>query len=123
MGLLDEWSRRAAAGRREGRVEFLGEQTGFVEDTLKRDLILEFVTRPPVRRAYLVQVGAQPDAQPAVALCIVSDQANDHGLVRRVGEVFQRLFAKDAFLEVIFLSQEQEADLKKVSTPFYTRNL
>jgi hypothetical protein len=36
MGLLDAWSRRALE-RREGRVEFLGEQSGPVEDTLKRE--------------------------------------------------------------------------------------
>jgi len=39
MGLLDEWSRRAQ-DRRDERVEFLGEQAGTVEETLKRDDIL-----------------------------------------------------------------------------------
>ena len=43
--------------RREGRVEFLGEQAGSVEDLFKRDLKLEFATRPDIRRAYLARVG------------------------------------------------------------------
>src|SRR3569833_4157193 len=63
MGLLDEWRRRAME-RREGRVEFLGEQSGSVEDLLKRDLIFEFATRPDIRRAYLARDGFQPEAEP-----------------------------------------------------------
>ena len=43
--------------RREGRVEFLGEQSGSVEDLIKRDLMLEFATRPDIRRAYLAMSG------------------------------------------------------------------
>jgi hypothetical protein len=119
MGLLDPWSRRATS-RREGRVEFLGEQSGSVEDTLKRELILEFATRPDVRRAYLASVSFPPESEPAVALCILSRRPDDQSVVARVGEIFRRRFAKDTPLDILFLTAEQDADLARVCRPFYS---
>lgn len=119
MGLLDAWSRRAQE-RREGRIEFLGEQSGAVEDTLKRELILECATRPDIRRAYLARVGFQPNDTPSVALCVVSSRPDDKSLVMRVGEIFRRLFSRDAGLDIVFLTTEQEKDLAAVCRPFYS---
>ena len=119
MGLLDEWSRRAME-RREGRVEFLGEQSGSVEDLLKRDLIFEFATRPNIRRAYLARVGFQPDAEPSTAVCIVSNRPDDRSLVIRVGDIIRRRLGKDAVMDVLFLTAEQEADVVRVCRPFYS---
>jgi hypothetical protein len=119
MGLLDEWSRRAVS-RREGKVEFLGAQSGLVEDTLKRDLILEFATRPDIRRAYLARVGFESQSEPAAALCIVSRRPDDQAVVTRVGEIFKRRFSQDAPLDVLFLTDEQDAELARVCRPFYS---
>jgi hypothetical protein len=120
LGLLDEFTRRAAARRREGPVAFLGEQAGAAEDGLKRALTLEFVTRPAIQRAYLAQVGSQRDGTPTMALCLASKQPDDHAIVRRVGEIFERMFGKDAMLDIVFLSTEQETELGKVCRPFYS---
>lgn len=106
--------------RREGKVEFLGAQAGSVEDTLKRDLILEFATRPAIRRAYLAKVCFPPQNEPSVALCIVSAQPDDMSIVMRVGEIVRRRFAQDAALDVLFLSADQEADVSRVCPPFYS---
>jgi len=119
MGLLDEWSRRAVS-RREGKAEFLGEQTGSVEDTLKRDLILEFATRPDIRRAYLARVAFEGQSEPAMALCIVSRRPNDQAVVGRVGEIARRRFTKDAVLDVLFVTAEQDAELSRVCRAFYS---
>lgn len=118
MGLLDEWSRRAQEHRDE-RVAFLGEQAGSVEETLKRDLILEFATRPDIRRAYLARVTFQSDSTPSVAVCIVSKRPEDKSLLVRVGEIMRRRFARDAAMDVIFLTPVQEADITAVCRPFY----
>lgn len=107
--------------RREGRVEFLEEQSGSDEDLLKRDLILEFVTRPDIQRAYLAKVGFQPQNETSVALCVVSSRPDDRSLVMRVGEIFRRRSAADAALDVLFLTAEQEADIARVCSPFYRR--
>lgn len=119
MGFLDAWSRRAVSRRAE-RVEFLGEQSGPVEDTFKRALFLEFATRPDIRRAYLARVGFQAASEPAVALCILSKRPDDQGIVIRVGDIFRRLFSKDAALDIVFLTEEQDADLARVCRPFYS---
>ncbi|HEY5060421.1 MAG TPA: enhanced serine sensitivity protein SseB C-terminal domain-containing protein [Gemmatimonadaceae bacterium] len=118
MGLLDEWSQRAQK-RREGPVEFLGEQTGPVEDTLKRELILEFATRPVIRRAYLANVSFPPQGEPSAALCIVSARPDDASLVVRIGEIVRRRFARDVPLDVLFLSADQDAELARVCSPFF----
>ena len=118
MGQLDEWTRRAVE-RREGRVSFLGEHSGSVEDTFKRDLILEFSTRPDIRRAYLAKVGFEGQDEGSTALCIVSRRPDDRSLVVRVGEIARRRFAKDVALDVLFLTGDQEADVAKVCRPFY----
>ena len=118
MGLLDEWSRRAQERRGE-RVEFLGEQGGTVEETLKRDLILEFTTRPDIRRAYLARVNFQSDTTPSVAVCIVSKRPEDKSLLIRVGEIVRRRFARDAPMDVLFLTAAQEAEIAAVCRPFY----
>ena len=120
MGWLDSWSRRAGQ-RREGRVEFLGEQSGEVEDTLKRELLLEFVTRPDIQRAYLVRVGFPTEGESGVALSVVSKRPDDRSLVLRVGEIMRRRFGKEAALDVLFLTPEQEADVARVCAPFYGR--
>jgi hypothetical protein len=119
MGLLDAWSQRAMQ-RREGRVEFLGERSGAAEDTLKRELILEFATRPVIQRAYLARVGFG-EAGEAVALCVLSDRGEDRSLVVRVGELARRRRAADAVLDVVFLSAEQDTELSRVCRPFYSR--
>jgi hypothetical protein len=119
MGLLDAWSRRAVS-RRDDRVEFLGEQSGPVEDTFKRELVLEFATRPDIRRAYLAHVGFQATNEPSVALCILSKRPDDQSIVTRVGDIFRRLFSNDASLDVLFLTDQQDADLARVCRPFYS---
>jgi hypothetical protein len=122
MGLLDTWSRRALQ-RRDEKAEFLGEQSGSVENTLKRELILEFATRPDIRRAYLATARFESQTEPSTVLGIVSARPDDQSLVVRVGEIFRRQFPKDAVLDVLFLSAEQEADLALVSRPFYGTSL
>jgi hypothetical protein len=119
MGLLDTWSQRALK-RREGPTEFLGQHNGPVEETLKRELILEFATRPVIRRAYLANVRFQPQEEPSMALCIVSSRPDDTSLVVRIGEIMRRRFDKDVPLDVLFLSADQEADLARVCSPFFT---
>jgi hypothetical protein len=120
MGLLDTWSRRAME-RREGRVSFLGDQTGLVENTLKRALILEFATRPMIRRAYLATIAFDSAADsPTTAICIVSTTPDDRSLVVRIGEIVRRNVADDSVFDVVFLTEEQAREIDKVSRPFYS---
>lgn len=122
MGLLDEWTRRAIQ-RRDGKPEFLGEQSGAVDDLLKRDLILEFSTRPDIRRAYLAAVAFRPENELVDALCLVSRRPDDKSLVIRIAELVRRRRGNDAVLDVLFLKVDEESQLASVCRPFYSSAL
>jgi hypothetical protein len=111
--------RRPTEVRSEQRVEFLGEQAGPVEDKLKEALARELARFPEVTRAYLARVGFQPENKTSVALCVRSSGENTDAIVKRVGARFAELFDKTVFLDVLFLTAQQEVDLDRVCTAFY----
>lgn len=121
MGQLDQFTNRAHARRVEQQVNFTGAPEGGSYDGLKRALILEFVTRPVIRRAYLAATAAAEGSAPGIALCLVSDQPNDNTIVTRAGEIFGRLFPRDAVLDVVFLTPDREDAVTRVCEPFYRR--
>ena len=113
------FGRRPTEARSESRVEFLGEQSGPVEDKLKKALALELARFPEVTRAYLARIGFQPENTTSVALCVRSSGGNEEAIVKGVGAHFAELFNKPVFLDVLFLTAQQEIDLKRVSSAFY----
>jgi hypothetical protein len=113
------FGRRPPEERSEPRVEFLGEQDGPVEGKLKEVLALELAQFPTVTRAYLARVGFQPENKPSVALCVRSSGVDKKALVKRVSARFAELFNKAVFLDVLFLTAQQEIDLKRVCSAFY----
>lgn len=120
MGLLDAWTRRAIERRNEGHINFIGAESGLVDDGFKRDLILEFSTRPDVRRAYLLSAQFQAQPEPAPTLCILSKRPDDKAIIVRIGEIVRRRFADDTPLEVLFLTAEQDEAVARITSPFYS---
>jgi len=119
VGIRDFFRHRLPESRIEPRVEFLGEQDGPSERDLKAVLSAEFRETPAVRRAYLAQLGFQPGAPRAVALCIRASGGQPDEIARRASKHFAGMFVRDVALDIIFVSHEQEADLQRVCTPFY----
>jgi hypothetical protein len=113
------FGRRRPELRSEPRVEFLGEQGGPVEDKLKGALARELAQFPEVTRAYLARIGFQPENKTSVALCVRSSGGNEEAIVKRVSGRFAELFNKSAFLDILFLTEQQEVDLKGVCSAFY----
>lgn len=100
-------------------VHFLGEHDAAPERELKIALSGEFAHTPGVRAAYLARVsyGEEELQEPAdVTLCIRSVAPEDAGFTGRVGRVYG---GKRAHLDVLFLSDAQEAELSAVCSPFY----
>lgn len=120
LGLRDFFQRSAASVRTEPRVEFLGEQDGIPEGELKALLVETLKGFPSVAHAYLARVGFQPADHRSVALCLVAGQPNPR-IVREVRTQFRALFAKNAFVDIIFLSDDQQADVARVCPAFYSR--
>ena len=55
----------------------------------------------------------------SAAVCIVSRRPDDRSLVIRVGDIIRRRLGKDAAMDVLFLTAEQEADVTRACQPFY----
>jgi SseB protein C-terminal domain len=118
MAFLDRFRRRRPEVRTEPRIEFLGEQDGPPERLLKASLAEELARVPRISAAYLARVGYQPQGQPGVALCIAG-QRDDPALVDRLGQRFGAIFGSRAALDILFLTAEQEVEVRRVCTAFY----
>ena len=104
--------------RREPRIEFLGEQDGPAERELKARISGALDLFPSVHRAYLARVEFEPGDGVSVALCLAADQP-DPAVVRTIQKEFHGLFAQGAFLDILFVSAEQESDVARVCSAFY----
>jgi len=104
--------------RRERRIEFLGEQDGVPERELKALLVTELRRFPSVQGAYLARIGFAPDAAPSVALCLVPSSRDDREIVQAVNRVFASLFSSGQHLDVVFIDEQEEADLRRVCPSF-----
>lgn len=112
---------RKPTERNEARVEFLGEQDGAPERAFKAVLRIELAKCSQIESAYLARVGFAPHTQTGVALCVAPAVSNAEAVVQHIGKVFADQFSRDAHLDVIFVNDEQEADLRRVCSPFYRR--
>lgn len=112
--------RRQPEARTEPAIDFIGPQEGPIETRLTSELAQLFaMTHPEVGRAYLVRVCYRSTGTISVALCIRSTMPKGEQLVTNVGHRFAELFNRETHLDIIFLSLEQEEDLKTVCRPFY----
>ena len=100
------------------KLRFLGEQDGRPERLLKGRLSESFKQHEEVQRVYLAQVVSGD--QVGVALCMKARHGADRDLVREIGSIFASIFAKQAHLDILFLSEAQELALRNVCAPFYT---
>jgi len=98
-------------------VRFLGEQDGEVERLLKAQLSEMFKGHKDVRRAYLARIAAGD--QTGIALCLGTKHGAKQSLVSEIGAIFSGIFAKQAHLDILFLTESQELALEKVCAPFY----
>ena len=101
------------------RIEFLGEQIGAVEDEIKERFCAVFDQVPTVQAAYLARLSYGEPQGYSVALCVRSTTGCDDRLQERLGRVFAAMFKFDQCLDILFLQDDQERDLRKICRPFY----
>lgn len=99
-------------------VQFLREQVGVPELLLKRRLTELFMRETEVQRAYLVQIRA--GRQDGVALCIKAISGADKSLAEKIAAIFGAIFGAHEHLDILFLSDVQEASVKSVCSPFFS---
>jgi len=96
-------------------VRFVGEQDGEPERLLKNALVAELLGVPELKCAYLARV-EYPDGV-HVALCLAAPE--DPRLLERIGARFAEIFGRHEHLDILFLGPSQEAELRRVCTPFH----
>jgi SseB protein C-terminal domain len=102
---------------RVSELRFLAEQHGPPEELLKSRLIEFFQRDKSVQRAYLTKVSL--DGQIGVALCLRTQFGADRGVAEKIGAIFGTIFNAEEHLDIIFLSDQQESELKNVCSAFF----
>jgi hypothetical protein len=100
---------------------FLYEQDGEPERRLKSDLTGLLRQNTGVGRAYLAK--AINEGAETVMLCLAtSADTPDLSLPPQIGKIFATIFGTKEHLDILFLVEDQEAQLTQVCKPFYTRS-
>jgi SseB protein C-terminal domain len=103
-------------------VTFLGEQDGPAERRLKEALAVLLGLGASVTRAYLARV-VYDDKTSGVMLGLLTDDDRDcEKLAGQIGKTVAALFNTRADLDIVFLSDERDAEIRKACRPFYDRN-
>jgi hypothetical protein len=100
-------------------IQFLGEQSGEIEDELKSLWIPVLASNDAVRQAYLAMVSYDLGITYQPALCICYAQKEDSSLINALSKPFQQRFRNDVALDIIFLKPEQISQIWSVCEPFY----
>lgn len=101
-------------------VHFLGEQDGAPERLLKSRLTEFFQRDKSIYRAYLARTSLE--GQASVALCVKTQFGADRGLAEKIGAIFGMVFNAHEHLDIIFLSEQQEPQVKRVCSTFFDSN-
>ena len=104
------------------KLKFVEEQYGKSEWELKQSLSKLFALYKKVFRVYLCKYIGDDD-KPSIALCLVlRNYDQDIGLVDKISGEFARVFKKDQFLDIMFLSEDDEQQIIGICSPFYTND-
>ena len=113
--------RRPPEERDVPAIIFIGEQVGPPENVLKARLAEFFRRDQSVTKAYLAKVSFG-DTSVGVALCLRTLFGPDKGMVEKIGTVFASVFNTHEHLDIVFLSDDQEASLVRVCQPFFLKD-
>jgi hypothetical protein len=117
------WPRKKKQASEEkdvSRVAFVGEQDGEVERELKFRLVDCFRGGLEIRSAYLAQVTYGRSGPTDIALCLGGVPRRQERTVMEVaGKIFAGMFNNIPYVDVLFLSDEQERQAASVCRAFY----
>ena len=115
------WLKQAFGRRTQslvvGNVTFLCEQDGIPERALKSAIAAKLHSFEVVHKAYLARVDYGDSSRDNVALCLSAPE--NRQIADVVGKLFHDEWRSDQFLDIIFLTPDQESLLAKVCQPFY----
>jgi len=98
---------------------FIAEQDGPTERDLKAAFTQVFREEPAVERAYLALAEHGDGTGAHVTLAIKSSFGEDQLLVRKLMSIFSEMFNSQEHLDMMFIREDQEHQLREVCAPFY----
>jgi len=102
---------------------FVGEQDGPPERDLKASFAEFFASTPVVERAYLARAEHGDGTGVHVTLAIRCSCGEDPSLMPKLAKIFASMFGSHEHLDMMFISEDQEQELRVVCTPFYPAGL
>ena len=102
-------------------ISFVGEQDGVPEQELKNNYLQLLQERQHVQSAYLARVTYGDSDAINVALCIRMECETDDALRKDLGNLFTATFNQKEHLDIAFIRDDQEEELKLVCQPFYEK--
>jgi hypothetical protein len=103
------------------KISFVCEQDGDTERNFKQKIIPLLEERDNIHSAYLVRVTYDNSHELNVALCIRMEQGDDSSLRKAIVDIFAAMFNRQEHLDIVFIRNEQEDELKQVCRPFYEK--
>ena len=103
-----------------GGTRFVAEQIGVSENEFKEKIVSLFRDRNRPLRVYLAQVEYGEEKGFNVALCIALENREDEKLANDIALVFRHIFGSHEHLDILFLTESQEMQLRKVCCPFFS---
>ena len=104
-------------------VTFLGEQDGPAERRLKEALSVLLGLGATVTRAYLARVRYDDKTSGVMLGLLTDDERNSEKVAGQMGRTFEALFNTKTHLDIMFLDDERDAEIRKACAPFYDRTM
>ena len=98
-------------------IKFIGEQDGPREKMLKAALAMLFQADNIVKRAYLARLDIGEGF--TVGLCIKANPLPDLSYPDKINELFMKVMGPGGYLHILFLTDDQEIEVRRVCQPFY----
>lgn len=103
------------------RIIFLDEQDGAHEQRLKEAITVLLDLNASVTRAYLARVRYDDGTTGGILLGLLRHDKKENGkLALQMDRAFGALFDTEAHLDVVFLDDEGDAQIRKACRPFYS---
>jgi hypothetical protein len=103
-------------------ITFLGEQHGPAEQRLKEALTVVLGLGASVIRAYLARVVYDGKTDGVMLGLLINDDKDSEKLAGQIGKTVTALFKTSADLDIVFLNNARDAEIRKACPPFYDRN-
>jgi SseB protein C-terminal domain len=103
-------------------ITVLGEQDGPAERRLKEALAVLLGLGATVTRAYLARVRYDDKTSGVMLGLLTDDERNSEKVAGQMGKTFEALFNTKADLDIVFLNDARDAEIRKACPPFYDRN-